>query len=313
MDKSYLFFDIECANCFDGVGKMCSFGYVLTDRYFNVLDTDDVVMNPECEFDWYLFSPKNQCPLAYSKDYFRAQHNFESFYKPLKKLIEESERRVIGFASPNDLGFVVSACERYDLPYINFAAYDIKPILENTKDEKHKLSEWCQKYAVRTDDIQAHKSQDDAMMTMRLTKAFCEEQGIEIEELLEKNRGVKLSVDKYLEAREAKRHNEEIAGELKQLYGKKCRARLSEKLAGKEFAFGYKIFSTPEDADTALELAQLVFKHSGVLQKHLKNRGTLIVQDDTEPAALEGMKKKGFEVITETQLRELCNMEKKRR
>ena len=70
MEHSYLFFDIECANCFGGVGKMCSFGYVLTDEDFNVIDSQDVAMNPEAEFDWYLFSPKNKCRLAYSKDYF---------------------------------------------------------------------------------------------------------------------------------------------------------------------------------------------------------------------------------------------------
>ena len=58
MDNSYLFFDIECANCFNGEGKMCSFGYVLTDADFNILDSQDLVMNPETEFDWYLFSNK---------------------------------------------------------------------------------------------------------------------------------------------------------------------------------------------------------------------------------------------------------------
>ncbi len=310
MDKSYLFFDIECANCFDGVGKMCSFGYVLTDRYFNVLDTDDVVMNPECEFDWYLFSPKNQCPLAYSKDYFRAQHNFESFYKPLKKLIEESERRVIGFASPNDLGFVVSACERYSLPYINFAAWDLKPILEEMKGEKHGLAEWCEKLNVNTEKLQAHKSQDDAMMTMLCAKALCQENNLEIEDLLEKNRGVKLSVDKYIEAREEKKYREEISKQIQALYGKKCRALLTERLSGKKFAFGYKI---NRDIDRALESANLVYKHGGILERHLKNSGTLIVEDDASEESINGLKKKGFDVMTESQLREICNMEKKKR
>ena len=32
MNKRYLFFDVECANCFNGKGKLCSFGYVLTDE-----------------------------------------------------------------------------------------------------------------------------------------------------------------------------------------------------------------------------------------------------------------------------------------
>lgn len=27
---NYLFFDIECSNCFGGRGKICEFGYMLT-------------------------------------------------------------------------------------------------------------------------------------------------------------------------------------------------------------------------------------------------------------------------------------------
>ena len=55
MDNTFLFFDIECANCFNGIGKMCSLGYVVINENFEILDEDDVVMNPETEFDWYLF------------------------------------------------------------------------------------------------------------------------------------------------------------------------------------------------------------------------------------------------------------------
>ena len=79
--KSFVFFDCECANTFDGVGKICSLGYVICDDDLNIIESEDVVMNPECDFDWYLFSPKNKCQLAYSKDYFRANPNFSSYYK----------------------------------------------------------------------------------------------------------------------------------------------------------------------------------------------------------------------------------------
>ena len=89
MDNTFLFFDIECANCFNGIGKMCSLGYVIINENFEILDEDDVVMNPETEFDWYLFEPKNDCTLAYSKDYFRMQHNFESYHSEIKKLSEK--------------------------------------------------------------------------------------------------------------------------------------------------------------------------------------------------------------------------------
>ena len=147
-------------------------------------------------------------------------------------------------------------------------------------------------------------------MTMLLTKAFCEENNIEIEDLLDKNRDVKLSVDKYVENREIKKYNDEIIAEIQALYGKKCRARLTDRLSGKEFAFGYKINS---DLEEARELSNLVYKHGGILFRHLKGRGTLIVQDDTDPEAIEGMKKKGFEVLSASEIREICDMEKKSR
>ena len=42
----YLFFDIECSNCFNGVGKMCEFGYVLVDENLQVITADDIPMSP---------------------------------------------------------------------------------------------------------------------------------------------------------------------------------------------------------------------------------------------------------------------------
>ena len=47
---NYLFFDIECANCDGGNGKICSFGYVLTDTDFNVLEYKDLLIDPKAKF-----------------------------------------------------------------------------------------------------------------------------------------------------------------------------------------------------------------------------------------------------------------------
>ncbi len=306
MDKSYLFFDIECANCFGGVGKMCSFGYVVVDENFTVLDSDDVVMNPETEFDWYLFNPKKGCMLAYSKDYFRMQHNFESYHAGIKKLMEAPGRRIVGFSSANDVGFLVSACERYNLPDINYACYDICAIVEQANGGIHKkLDEWCDFYGVSLAGLRKHKSVDDAMMTMLLTKAFCEKTATPIEALLEKNKGVKLSVEKYLEQREVSRHNKEVMEKISALYGKKARAVLSNRLKG-SYAFAFKV---KNDIDESLRLATLVFKHGGILMKSLKKDGTLIVEDSCSAEALDGMHKKGLKTITISDFCELVRME----
>ncbi len=47
---NYLFFDIECSNCFGGHGKICSLGYVLADSRFNVLEQKDILVNPKSKF-----------------------------------------------------------------------------------------------------------------------------------------------------------------------------------------------------------------------------------------------------------------------
>ncbi|MGP1459668.1 MAG: 3'-5' exonuclease [Treponema sp.] len=285
MEHSYLFFDIECANCFGGVGKMCSFGYVLTDADFTVLDSQDVAMNPEAEFDWYLFSAKNKCKLAYSKDYFRAQRNFAAYYKGIKKLLEESGRRVIGFSSANDVGFVVSAWERYGLEPINFAAYDSAAIASSITGEKRGLSDWCAFFNVDTSNLTAHCSRDDAMMTMLLVKALCAQNNEGLESLLARHKDSRLSVEKYLERREIKRRREETIKKIEALYGKKSRALLSDKFAGRTFALSRKLM---KNADDAYALADYIFHNGGVLNKSVKaGGGVLIVPDGDERNATE--------------------------
>lgn len=309
MDKSYLFFDIECANCFDGVGKMCSFGYVLVNEEFEILDEDDVVMNPEAEFDWYLFDPKNKCNLAYSKDYFRAQHNFESFYPGIKKLMEAPERKIIGFSSTNDVGFLQSACERYSFPSINYACYDFAVIVNQANHEEQGkgkgLEEWAGIYGVSKEGLVSHKSVDDAKLTMLLAKAFCEKTGIGIEELLEKNKGIKLSVEKYIEQREISRYNKEVGAKIAALYGKKSRAVLSHKLSG-NYTFGFKI---KNDIDESYKIANLVFRHGGILMKSLKNNGTVIVDGELSEEARKSFASRGLKTITIEEFYELVRME----
>lgn len=295
MSRSYLFFDIECANCFEGNGKMCSFGYVIVDDQFNILDSQDVVMNPEAEFDWYLFSNKNECSLAYSKDYFRMQHNFEAYHSGIKKLMEAPERKILGFSVSNDIGFLLYGCERYNLPQINYSAYDIETIVNQAKGEKKGLKSWCEHYQIDLSKLESHNSRDDAMMTMLLAKAFCEEQKTDIETLLQNNKGTRISVEKYIQQREENRHVKELTEKIKELYGKKTKALLSRRLEGKNYALGFKIST---NIDEAYRLSNLVFKHGGILMKTLKSNGILIVPDHISEEKRKDLAKRNISTIT---------------
>ena len=57
----YCFFDIECANCFkdnNGVsrGKICEFGYLITDENFNKIESAEYIINPKAPFDEYVLN-----------------------------------------------------------------------------------------------------------------------------------------------------------------------------------------------------------------------------------------------------------------
>jgi histidyl-tRNA synthetase len=46
----YLFFDIECSIVSKTAAKICAFGYCLTDEKFNILDKQDILINPQGGF-----------------------------------------------------------------------------------------------------------------------------------------------------------------------------------------------------------------------------------------------------------------------
>lgn len=202
--RTYLFFDVECANCFDGIGKMCSFGYVLTDTKFRVLEADDLVMTPECPFDWYLFKNKNSIKLAYSKEYFYAQPNFKHFYKKIRSLLTAENRKIFTFGYASDVGFVVNAVERYKCPWIDFEAADIEKLTKEENGIHGKLGERCSMLGIDSSDLKEHNSRDDAIMTMRLLKAWCKLKKIKVDDFLASSKASVCSARRFVVMRNRK-------------------------------------------------------------------------------------------------------------
>lgn len=201
---TYLFFDVECANCYDGAGKMCSFGYVLTDTKFRVLESADLVMNPECQFDWYLFKNKNGIRLAYPKEYFYSQPNFRHFYQKIRSLLTAENRTVFTFGYAADTGFVVTAVERYKCPWIDFSAADIEKHTKEENGVRGKLKERCAMLGIDNSDLKEHNSRDDAMMTMRLLKKWCEVKKIRVDDFLKNAPDSVCSAQKFARMRRRK-------------------------------------------------------------------------------------------------------------
>lgn len=302
--KSFVFFDCECANTFEGVGKICSLGYVVTDDELNVLESEDVVINPECEFDWYLFSGKGECKLAYSKDFFRIKPNWAAYYKEIKKMFTTGNRYVLGFAVSNDVAFVNSACERYEENYINFRAFDLEPLLEQLYGQKHKLVEWAQQFGVNVAKYQSHKSVDDAMMTMLCLKKVCEEQNMSVENLLNAHKDLFVSSEAMLMQQAERAYRREMTEKIKRLYNKKSPKPRHKTVTGIYFEFDNKLLRSVDDA---FELIKKIYDNGGVVVEHVVGSGQVIYLDENAPneQQLEKLKKRGVKPVLLSEINEI--------
>lgn len=292
--KSFVFFDCECANVFDGVGKICSLGYVITDDELNVIESDDVVINPECEFDWYLFSGKGECQLAYSKDYFRIKPNWAAYHKAIKKLFTTGNRYILGFAVGNDVGFVNSACERYNEEYINLRAFDIEPLLYQTYGQRKKLSQWAEFFGVNVGKFQSHKSVDDAMMTMLCLKKYCEQQQKSVENVLSEHKDLFVSSEQILIQAEERAYRKEMLEKIKRLFNKKSPKPRYKTVLNQYFEFDKKLLN---DVDVSFELIKQIYDNGGIVSEHLTVKGSVIFLEEPDENVKMKIEKRGLKII----------------
>ena len=177
----YLFFDIECSNCFNGVGKMCEFGYVLMDEHFNVIKMDDIPMSPGKgrENRFYLTGRKHEkdLVLAYEYDYYLSQLEFPTFYNQIKKLMEDPDTVCFAYSMENDIHHLYNACKRYKLKPINYTCYDVQRLVAAYLQKKGQmgLKKACLEIVGPNTvvKLQEHLSRDDAQMEKLIFETIC--------------------------------------------------------------------------------------------------------------------------------------------
>ncbi|MBQ8178093.1 MAG: hypothetical protein IJ033_02760 [Clostridia bacterium] len=188
----YLFFDLECS---DG-RHVCSFGYVLTDENFSVIEKKDILINPEAIFHTGAWSKakreKNErdrgITLAYPKEEFVASPKFDYYYDLIKSLLTDKDNLVVGFACDNDARFINWACDRYKLPYFSYVIYDMQRAYREYKEltNQPSLDKALVDLSVDVSEHVAHRSDEDAEVTMLVAKGLCDRLGISLKELIEK-------------------------------------------------------------------------------------------------------------------------------
>lgn len=177
----YLFFDVECSNCFDGIGKVCEFGYVLCDENLNVIKSDDLPMSPgKGSGNRFYLKGRNHekdIELAYEDEYYYEQPEFPHFFKQIKKLMEDPDTICFAYSMDNDIAHLYNACARYKLEPLNYECYDVQQLVAAYLEKKGQMSlhNACKEIVGPNSVVKLHEhlSRDDAMMEKLIFEAIC--------------------------------------------------------------------------------------------------------------------------------------------
>lgn len=180
---NYLYFDIECCD-----GKhICSFGYVITDENFNILEKKDIVINPQWRFKLGRDGFDPRINLAYTESTFQKQKTFNYYYEDIKDLLTRSNQILLGHSITADIQYLKIACERYGCDNIDLEIYDTQDFYYqlNKKYKTRSLDNIVNDLGIDISNLQEHKSCDDAEISMLVAKEICDKLSIALSDLLE--------------------------------------------------------------------------------------------------------------------------------
>lgn len=181
----YVFFDIECACVYKNVAKICVFGYCVADEQFNILEKQDILINPNGKFH-LTDHGGDGIVLPYDYNDFKKYPDFKKFYPRIKELLEGGDRLVFGHAAVNDVKYLNLETKRYKLPSFSFRFADTQVLymaMTETFDRQAGLESLTQIFEI---DYTPHCAADDAYATMRIAQEMCVKENCTLPELLEK-------------------------------------------------------------------------------------------------------------------------------
>lgn len=214
---NYLFFDIECANCDEGKGKICTFGYVITDEVFNELVCEDIVINPDAPFHLTGRRDKRDITLSYSEEEFKNSPKLPHFWDKIVGLLTRPDTLVWGYATINDINFLLAEADRYCLNFPDLVYYDVQAMYADYKsvNDVMGLERAVGEQGVIVGDD--HNSLCDARYTMIVARAISENIGLKLHDIIPLSPRVKGEVkggEKLFSTTPKKARYEELKAEL---------------------------------------------------------------------------------------------------
>ena len=185
----YLFFDIECSVVSKKAAKICAFGYCLTDEKFNLLEKEDLLINPQGGFHLTDRKGTQGLVLPYEYGKFKNYPTFSQYAEKIYGLLQDKDTLVMGHATMNDVKYLNLESKRFQLPSFAFNFGDTQFLYMNRIGDFSRqfgLGGIAEALGV---EFVAHRAVDDAYATMKVAEAICRAEGVaDLAELVKKYR-----------------------------------------------------------------------------------------------------------------------------
>lgn len=168
--RKLLFFDLECANSDQGIGKICEFGSVTTDLDFNIVSECELLCNPDAPFR---LGGRRGISLFHSSAEYEKAPLFPSVLPQIEMLLLEEGTLPIGFASLNDVRFIMGDCHRYGIKGPSFLSLDLQPLADRMLGSERSLSLEDALAGFGGDlpsGLTPHRALDDSKLTLEVAK-----------------------------------------------------------------------------------------------------------------------------------------------
>lgn len=193
--ENIIAFDIECANTFNGEGKICEFGYCKCDKNFTKAFKNAYFINPGNghNFRFDLLNRKDGRDLhlkyeANNYEKYKSSPEFSYYIPDINLVFNQKETLFIGFAVRNDLNYLEYSYDRYNEKNLDIYAFDIQKLYMslNKLNSRPSLEKVFYSFFPNSkkEDIQMHFSCDDAYATMLIVKKLTEIYQMSLHDLL---------------------------------------------------------------------------------------------------------------------------------
>lgn len=302
---SLVFFDIECASVNKTSAKICAFGYVVCDEQFNILEKEDILVNPRGGFHLTDRKGDKGLVLPYEYEEFKHHPTFPVIYPFIKRLLEDRSSFVIGHSTMNDIKYLNLETKRFNLPSFRFEFSDSQLMYMahiNDFSRQFGLEYIAQSLGV---EFTPHRAADDAYATMRIVQELCTYYRCDYRTLIQKLSITNGRISRYcitapvsagMKQFAAERRRERIAKSAarEKFFDYVNRKRMVKgKFKGAVFTFSRAI---EDNTELARELVDLVYANGGRYSQHVTHSRYYIIEEGDDSArtrsarALDGLK-----------------------